>query len=223
MKQTKIKIYIVEDYMLTRATYKHFLSKKENINFLQDFECAEDCINSMNIEIADVILMDLGLPKMNGLEATKIIKERWPSTKIIILTSHEHEDEILASLATGANAYVLKDIEFETLYNVIQLVNDGAIWIDPKIAAVAMSAFPKPLSTNFENLYTKKEPYNNNLTKRELEVLELIVEGKTNTEIAEKIVISPNTAKAHVCNILQKLSVTDRVQAAVKAVKQNIL
>lgn len=218
----KIKIYIVEDYMLTRATYKHFLSKKENINFLQDFECAEDCITAMTNESADVILMDLGLPKMNGLEATKIIKERWPAAKIIMLTSHEQEDDILASLATGANAYVLKDIEFETLYNIIQLVNDGAIWIDPKIASVAMSVFPKPLSTNFGKLYTKNES-ENNLTKRELEVLELIVEGKTNTEIAEKFVISPHTAKTHVCNILQKLAVTDRVQTAVKAIKQNIL
>lgn len=218
----KIKIYIVEDYMLTRATYKHFLSKKENINFLQDFECAEDCITAMTNESADVILMDLGLPEMNGLEATKIIKERWPAAKIIMLTSHEQEDDILASLATGANAYVLKDIEFETLYNIIQLVNDGAIWIDPKIASVAMSVFPKPLSTNFGKLYTKNES-GNNLTKRELEVLELIVEGKTNTEIAEKFVISPHTAKTHVCNILQKLAVTDRVQAAVKAIQQNIL
>jgi len=223
MKKTEIRIYIVEDYMLTRATYKHYLNKKENINILGDFECAEDCIDAMKAEKADIILMDLGLPKMNGLEATKIIKEHWPSTNIIILTSHEHEDEILASLATGANAYALKDIEFETLYNVIQLVNNGAIWIDPKIAAIALSAFPKPVSTDFDNLYKKKEDNSNNLTKRELEVLQLIVEGLTNTQIAERFVISPHTAKSHVCNILQKLSVTDRVQAAVKAVKNNLL
>ncbi len=222
MENDKIQLYIVEDYMLTRATYKHFLSKKQDIELLGDFENAENCIDAMQEKEADVILMDLGLPKMNGLEATKILKERYPAAKVIILTSHEQEEEILASLATGANAYVLKDIDFGVLYNVIQLVNNGAIWIDPKIAQVALSAFPKPVSTNFNNLYDKKV-LDTNLTKREIEVLRLIVQGKSNTEIADEILISPNTAKAHVCSILQKLSVTDRVQAAVKAVKQNLL
>lgn len=167
--------------------------------------------------------MDLGLPYMNGLEATKIISRKFPNTKVIVLTSHERDEEIFASLSSGANAYALKDIYLPDLCNVIKEVQKGAVWIDPRIARMALSAFPKPASTDFNNLYNYKKKLDINLSDREKEILKLIVEGKSNTEIADIIMISPHTAKSHVCKILSKLSVPDRVQAAVMAVQYDLL
>ena len=170
---------------------------------------------------ADVVLMDLGLPYMNGIEATRIISSEYPNTKVIILTSHETDEEVLACTASGASGYVLKDLEVEPLRKVIRAVNFGALWFDPQIADVTKSVIPKPNSTDFDNLYDTSD-IKSILTVRELETLKLVSEGKSNVEIAEIMMVSKNTAKAHVGSILSKLSVTDRVQAAVMAVKANL-
>lgn len=217
----KISIYVVEDYFLTRASYRHLLGNVEDIKLLGDFETAEECLEAMEKKPADIVLMDLGLPFMNGIEATRIISEKYPETKVIVLTSHEVEEEVLASVASGASGYALKDVEFEMLKKVIRAVNFGALWFDPQIADVTKSVIPKPKSTDFDNLYNKKD-LKSVLTERELEVLRLISEGKSNVEIGEIMMVSTNTAKAHVGNILSKLSVTDRVQAAVMAVKSDL-
>lgn len=217
----KISIYVVEDYFLTRASYRHLLGDVEDIKLLGDFETAEECLEAMEKKPADIVLMDLGLPFMNGIEATRIISEKYPETKVIVLTSHENEEEVLACAAIGASGYVLKDVEIETLKKVIRAVNIGALWFDPQIADVTKSVIPKPKSTDINNLYNKKD-LKSVLTERELEVLKLISEGKSNVEIGEIMMVSTNTAKAHVGNILSKLSVTDRVQAAVMAVKSDL-
>ena len=217
----KIKIYIVEDYFLTRVSYRHTLGKTEDFELLGDFESAEECLDAMKENPADVVLMDLGLPYMNGIEATRIISSEYPNTKVIILTSHETDEEVLACTASGASGYVLKDLEVEPLRKVIRAVNFGALWFDPQIADVTKSVIPKPNSTDFDNLYDTSD-IKSILTVRELETLKLVSEGKSNVEIAEIMMVSKNTAKAHVGSILSKLSVTDRVQAAVMAVKANL-
>ena len=214
MENTKsISIYIVEDYLLTRVTYKKAFKEYPNINIIDDFETAEECIDALENTKADVILMDLGLPYMTGIEATKIIHRKYPDIKIIILTSHDNDNEVLSSLASGANAYALKDIETSKLYNLICTVNEGSIWIDPRITKVVQKTFYKS---------EPKEKDDFNLTPREKEVLDLLVQGYSNTEIGERLFVSASTAKAHVGNILNKLSVTDRVQAAVKATKYDL-
>lgn len=221
-KMKDISVYIVEDYKLTRAAYIHYLSTVEGIEVLKAFETAEECLQSMQEQPADIVLMDLGLPYMNGIEATKIIHKNFPKTKVIVLTSHDRNEEIYASLASGANAYTLKDINLDELVNVIRSVSKGSVWIDSRIAQMALAAFPKPQSTeSFDKLYNNSA-LNVELTERELEVLRLIVEGKSNIEIAKELFVSQHTAKSHVCKILSKLSVSDRVQAAVKAVKYNL-
>lgn len=217
-----ISIYIVEDYKLIRTSYIHYLSEVKGITVLKAFETAEDCIDSLAKQPADIVLMDLGLPYMNGIEATKIIHKKFPKTKVIVLTSHDRNEEIYASLASGANAYTLKDINLEELVNVIRSVHKGSVWIDSRIAQMALSAFPKPSSTkSIDNLYDKPS-MDVDLSDRELQVLSLIVEGKSNSQIGEVLNVSPHTAKSHVCKILEKLAVSDRVQAAVKAVKYNL-
>ena len=209
----KVSIYIVEDYLLARITCRKALEQFEDLEIKNDFETAEECIEALEKNPVDVILMDIGLPYMTGVEATKIIKEKYPNTKIIMLTSHDNQEEIISSLASGANAYALKDISVEDLHGAIIDTYKGCIWIHPKIAGI--------INRTFVNAkLTPKDDFN--LTSREKEVLVLLTQGLSNTEIAEKLIISSHTAKAHVCNILTKLSVTDRVQAAVKAVKYDL-
>lgn len=220
--QKKISVYIVEDYLLIRKSLIHMLKKAEEFDILGDFDNAEDCIEVLEEHPSDVVIMDLGLPGINGLEATQIIKKKNPETKVIILTSHEKRDEVLAALASGASAYCLKDIDTLLIQNIIKDVHKGAVWLHPHIADVANVFAPKPNSTDFDNLYTNID-FGLNLTEREMDVLKLVVDGKTNTEIADKMSISIHTAKAHVGSILSKLSVSDRVQAAVKAVRSKII
>ena len=209
----KVSIYIVEDYLLARITCRKALEQFNDLEIKNDFETAEECIEALEKNPVDVILMDIGLPYMTGIEATKIIKEKYPNTKIIMLTSHDNQEEIISSLASGANAYPLKDISVEDLHDAILNTNKGCIWIHPKIASIINHTF----------VNAKLIPKDDfNLTSREKEVLELLTQGLSNTEIAEKLIISTHTAKAHVCNILTKLSVTDRVQAAVKATKYDL-
>ena len=209
----KVSIYIVEDYLLARITCRKALEQFEDLEIKNDFETAEECIEALEKNPVDVILMDIGLPYMTGVEATKIIKEKYPNTKIIMLTSHDNQEEIISSLASGANAYALKDISVEDLHDAILNTNKGCIWIHPKIASIINHTF-----VNAKLI--PKEDFN--LTSREKEVLVLLTQGLSNTEIADKLIISTHTAKAHVCNILTKLSVTDRVQAAVKATKYDL-
>lgn len=217
-----ISVIIVEDYKLTRVGLKSTLNEYDHINVVGEAEDAVEGIALIEKLKPDVVLMDLGLPGMNGLEATIKIKEKGLNSKVIILTSHERGEEVIAALGSGANAYCLKDISPETLSSVIKNVAEGACWVDPGVSSVALNFFPKP--ENVSLIQTNDVPdARAQLTERELEVLKHLVKGKSNTEIAKELIVSVHTAKAHVCSILQKLCVDDRVQAAVKAIKENII
>lgn len=210
----EISIFIVEDYLLYKLSLRREL-ELSGMNVLNCFETAESCLENLKIQRPNVILMDLGLPGMNGIEATKFIKSHFPDIKVIILTSHDNEQEVIASLASGANAYCMKETPIETLISVIKMINNGALWLDPKIAQVAYKFMPEIQGEDNQSIIK--------LTKRENDVLKLLAQGKSNAEIAEEIIISPHTAKAHVCKILEKFAVSGRVQAAVKAVKFNLI
>lgn len=216
-----INLYIVDDYLLVRIAHRRYFSLDNEINLLGDFANAEDCLVQMKKQPADIILMDIELPNMNGLEATKIIKEKYPKTKVIIFTSYKNEQRVLASLACGACGYVLKNNPNVDLKNIIKMVARGEFWMDLEVAKMAFSLVPTPNVADLENLYENKN-LKKTLTARELEVLKLLIDGKTNSQIAQEIIVSTNTAKAHVGSILTKMCVTDRVQAAVKAVRANM-
>ena len=221
--QTKdVRVIIVEDYKLTRVGLRYALNEIENINVIAEAQNAETGLEIIRKEQPDVVLMDLGLPGINGLEATSKVKEISPNTKVIILTSHDREEEVVASLGSGASAYCLKDIDPNTLSNVIKNVAKGACWIDSNVAHLALKLFPKPENTEILNSSHAMDA-KARLTERESEVLKLLVQGKSNTEIAQELIVSVHTAKAHVCSILQKLCVDDRVQAAVKAIKEGLV
>lgn len=223
-----VRTLIVEDYKLTRVGLKCALDSCEDISVVHESETAEDAIEFLKNEKADVVIMDLGLPDMNGLEATLKITEMVKrgeienNVKIIVLTSHDRDEEIIAALGAGATGYCMKDIDPDTLSRVIIQVNNGALWLDPNVCRAALKLFPKPENTQ---LVFKQETHDEkgHLTEREHEVLKLLVKGKSNTEIASELIVSVHTAKAHVCSILQKLCVDDRVQAAVKAIKEGLV
>lgn len=221
-EQKILKVIIIEDYKLTRVGLKSALQEFDFLNVVGEAENALNLSQMVKSLKPDVILMDLGLPELNGIEATLMIKEEFPQIKVIALTSHEREEEVIASIGAGASAYCLKDISPYTLAEVIKEVANGACWLDAGVSRVMYTMFPKPENVNL--LPSQKiSDIKNQLTEREYEVLKLLVQGKSNAEIAENLIVSVHTAKAHVCSILQKLCVDDRVQAAVKAIKENIV
>lgn len=217
-----IKVIIVEDFKLTRVGLRHALNTNPDIDVVEEAEDAIEGIEKIKRLNPDIILMDLGLPNMNGIEAILKIREFNKDVKIITLTSHDRNEEVIASLSSGANAYCLKDIDPEKLADVIRDVNSGVCWIDPMVSQYALNAIPQ-----VDNAALVGEKAANHtqipLTERENEVLKHLVAGKSNTEIAKELIVSVHTAKAHVCSILQKMCVNDRVQAAVKAVKEGIV
>lgn len=215
--KNKLKILLVEDHALTRFGLKTTLEAVDFVSSVIEAEDGESAVALTQEHQPDLILMDLGLSGINGIQATKIIKDIDKAFKIIILTSHNSEEEIFEALKVGANAYCLKDITPQRLVQVVETVAEGAAWLDPSIAELVLGRI---------NSSGKLSGISNdalNLTDRETQVLKLIVDGLSNAEIAEKICVSIHTAKAHVCNILQKLSVDDRTQAAIKALKYNIV
>lgn len=221
-KQEQISVIIVEDFKLTRVGLRCALNSNPDIKVVAECENAIDGIKQIQKLQPDVVLMDLGLPTMNGIEATAKIREFSKDIKIIALTSHDREEEVLAALSSGANAYCLKDIDPSKLADVIRDVHQGVCWIDSVVANMALKSIPKvdnSAITGSKMSDQARIP----LTERECEVLKHLVAGKSNTEIAKELIVSVHTAKAHVCSILQKMCVNDRVQAAVKAVKEGMV
>lgn len=222
LKNDTIKIVIVEDFKLTRVGLRCALNANEDMDVIGESEDAIEGLKIIERTTPDVVLMDLGLPGMNGIEAMLKIKEWGKDIKIIALTSHDREEEVIAALSSGAYAYCLKDIDPQKLADVVRDVAKGVCWIDPVVAQMALNSLPKIDNIGFLPDKCQSEgrvP----LTEREFEVLKHLVTGKSNTEIAKELIVSVHTAKAHVCSILQKMCVNDRVQAAVKAVKEGMV
>ena len=220
-KQT-ISVIIIEDFKLTRVGLRCALNANEDIQVVAESETATEGLELIKKYNPDIVLMDLGLAGMNGIEATVKVKEMNKDIKVIALTSHDREEEVIAALSSGAMAYCLKDIDPAKLADVIRDVKNGVCWLDPLIARKALDALPKQETIGILKDKSSEEgrvP----LTDREFEVLKHLVEGKSNTEIAKELIVSVHTAKAHVCSILQKMCVNDRGQAAVKAVKEGLV
>lgn len=207
-------VLIVEDHALIRFGLKTAFETKDFIKEVYEVASAEDAIEMVKNNSIDAVIMDLGLPSMNGIDATRIIKSIKKDIKVIILTSHNSEQEVIDAVKVGASAYCSKDINPDRLSYVIQSVMDGALWFDSKISNVIKNS----VSTNKENkVFDVDADYN--LTDRERQVLEYICEGLNNNEISKLLDVSVNTVKVHVSSIIQKLNVEDRTQVVVKAFK----
>ncbi|MBX2861267.1 MAG: response regulator transcription factor [Vampirovibrio sp.] len=229
----KVKVLIVDDSRLTRVSLKTTLHQaKEDILFLGEAEEGREGISMAERLRPDVILMDIGMPILDGIRATQEIHKRLPDIKVVMLTSHEDEAEILESFQAGATSYCLKDTPPETLVQVVLSTARGENWIDPKIARVVLRGLKMPSPSGNSDEQPSGETAETDLlepttysllTEREVEVLQLITEGLNNAEISERLCVSLNTVKTHIKNIFQKLEVEDRTAAAMKAVKERII
>ena len=230
--QNQTRILLVEDHLLTRIGLKAVIERTPDLRVVGEAEDGEQAVKQVNELNPDIVLMDVGMPVLDGIEASRRIKETHPDLAIIMLTSHDNERDIFASLAAGAGGYCLKDVEPERLYTAIRSVRGGDIWLDSTIAHKVLkqyntNSFVSSSSSDSAQgkpaLGKKEQNLPDPLSPRELEVLNLLVEGLSNQEIADKLIISLATAKTHVRNILNKLAVDDRTQAAVQAMRRGIV
>lgn len=218
-----INVLLVEDHELYRMGLSMLLSKAEGITLCAEAADGLEGIKSARENNPDVILMDIGLPNIDGIEATQRIKDFNPDVKILIFTSRDSENDVFEAFKAGADGYIMKGATPEQTISAIKAVNEGIGWIDPNIAKMVFSNLQRPQVQIVSTPDIKKAPNSYGLTERELDVLELMVEGLSNPQIADKLVITRATAKAHVHSILQKLCVTSRTQATVTAMKEGLV
>ncbi len=211
-------LLIVEDHALIRFGLKTAFETKDFVSNIFEAGTAEDALTIVHKEKIDAIIMDLGLPGIDGIEATFEIKKFLPSVKVIVLTSHNSEEEVLESIRAGASAYCSKDINPDRLAQIVLSVIEGAVWFDSKVAHVVLNAVAQD-KEQVKNTDIKEY----NLTSREKQVLKLVREGYNNNEISKQLKLSINTVKVHVSSIIQKLGVEDRTKAAIKALNYNII
>ena len=217
-----INILLVEDQKLIRVGLKSLFEGQDEIIVSSEAQSGKEAVEKYRTTHPNVVVMDIGLPDISGIEATKKILEFDNKAKVIILTSHLSEQEIIDALHAGACAYVMKDISTDALKMIIKTVEQGAMWLDPQVVPILREKNCGVIPPRQMSRAMFKEQ-RANLTQREYEVLKLVVEGLSNNEIAQELTISEHTAKAHVCNIIQKLVVDDRTQAAVKALKEGLV
>ena len=225
MTNKDIKVLLVEDHMMIRMGTALVIEKTEGITLVGEAEDGQQGVEMAKELLPDVILMDIGLPVIDGIEATRRIKELNLDSKILIFTSRDNDDDVFAALAAGADGYIMKGATAQQLTAALTAVNEGTAWLDPAIARLVLSNVQKQKSedTTTDSINYKAGKNTYGLTEREMEVLALIVDGLSNPEIAEKLFITRATAKAHVHSILQKLYVDDRTQAAVTAMREGLV
>lgn len=211
----KIKVMLVDDHVLIREGIKQILELEEDIVVVGQAGDGEEAFEKVEILNPEVILLDINMPNVNGIETLRKFKDFGIESKIIMLTIHEDREYIMKTLNLGADGYILKDSSADSFIQGIRDVVSGEQYIQPRIAKLlSMNSNSKSINGALEKI--------NKLTKREYEVLTLIAEGLNNKDIAAKIFISEKTVKNHVSNIFKKLKINDRVQAAIFAYKNNI-
>lgn len=221
----EIGVLIADDHLLVRQGIKNLLETQKGIKILGEAVDGIDAVNKTLEMKPDVLLLDINMPKMNGIEALGVIKKENPKQKIIILTIHNSKDYIKKTINCGANGYISKNADITMLKDAIERVYHGETYIQPTIA--------KTLVTSENKKETKKEisasksnnelKLNDVLTSREIDILKGIVDGKTNKEIGKDLDISDKTVRNHLYNIFKKLGVTDRTQVAIMVLKSGII
>ncbi|WP_247747281.1 response regulator transcription factor [Alkalihalobacillus sp. BA299] len=208
-----IRVLIADDHHVVRRGLRFFLDTQTDIEIVGEATDGQDAVEKVNKLNPDVVLMDLVMPRMDGIEATKKIRETNTTIKILILTSFSDQDHVIPAIRAGANGYQLKDIEPDELVKTIKAVYDGQSQLHPQVTHHVLTHMTG--GGQEENLL-------DTLTKREKEVLIEITNGKSNKEIANTLFITEKTVKTHVSNLLSKLELADRTQAALYAIKNGI-
>jgi DNA-binding NarL/FixJ family response regulator len=199
----RIRVFLVDDHAVVRRGMRAFLDMLDDIDVLGAVMAARD-------DLPDVVLMDLLMPRLDGVAATTAIKERYPDTEVVALTSFSEAERVHVALAAGAAGYLLKDAEADEVAAAVRAAHRGEIHLDPAVARKLTQSLVAPDRTATA------------LTPREREILVLVAQGKSNRDIAETLVISERTARTHVSNVLTKLGLASRTQAALWAVREGL-
>lgn len=216
------KIVIIDDHQLFREGVKRILDFEKTFEVVAEGDDGSDAITLVEEYKPDVIIMDINMPNINGVEATRQLIERYPDSKVIILSIHDDENYVSHALKTGASGYLLKEMDADALVDAVKVVADGGAYLHPKVTHNLVNEYRRLAGDESENVYAQKVEIRRPLhllTRRECEVLQLLADGKSNRGIGEAIFISEKTVKNHVSNILQKMNVNDRTQAVVVAIK----
>ena len=214
----KIKVLLVDDHTVVLKGLAFFLSMQEDLELVGEANNGKEALKKVGEAQPDIVLMDLYMPEMDGIEATSCIKKEYPNVKVLVLTSFSDQAHVLPALKAGASGYILKDIEPDQLVEAIRSAYKGNIQLHPDIASALLSqTLPQEEKQESSNIHVDV------LTARENEVLQLLAKGMSNKEIASVLVITEKTVKAHVSSILGKLNLSDRTQAALYAVKNGIV
>jgi two-component system NarL family response regulator len=212
-----IRVLICDDHALFRRGLVMVLESEEGIDVVAEAEDGEDAVARAEESAPDVVLMDVRMPKMSGIEATRAIADAVPSAKILMLTVSDEEEDLYEAVKAGATGYLLKEISIEEVANAIRAVTTGQSLISPSMASKLLSEFNNLAKQAQQKVLAPK------LTDRELQVLKLVAQGLSNKEVAEQLFISENTVKNHVRNILEKLHLHSRMEAVVYAVRERLL
>lgn len=216
MEQSQaIKVIIVDDHLVVRQGLKTFLDLQNDILVVGEAGDGQSAVELAQRLHPDVILMDLVMPRLDGISATRLVKAFSPDIKVIALTSFTEDEKVFPAIQAGASSYLLKDVSPDDLVEAIRAVSHGEARLHPEILRKLMqqvSKQPVPVQG------VEKE----NITEREMEVIRLVAQGKSNHEIAQALVISEKTVKTHISNILSKLQLDDRTQLAVYAFRNGL-
>lgn len=204
----QVKVAVIEDHPEIRQGVSFIINSQQGFS-CESFGNAEDALTRFSESLPDVILMDIGLPGMTGIECTRLIKERYPAVHILICSSYEEDDKIFAALAAGANGYIVKRAAGDRLLDAILDIYHGGSPMSSSIARKVVAHFQQTKTPEVKEEFS--------LTTRENEILDLLAKGLRNKEIAEKLFVSPNTIRTHIYNIYDKLHVQTRVEALNKS------
>ena len=206
-----IRVIIVDDHAMVRAGLATFLEVSDNLELVGEANNGDEALTLCEEQRPDVVLMDLVMPEMSGVETTRLIRARWPQTQVIVLTSFQEGNLVQDALQAGAISYLLKNVAMEDLTKAIQDAHTGR-------ATLAQEAVQALVETK-----DQPPPPGQDLTPREFEVLELMVDGLNNPEISERLCISIGTTRTHVSNIFSKLNVTNRAEAITMALRSKLI
>jgi DNA-binding NarL/FixJ family response regulator len=222
-----IRIALIEDHDLTRVGMRTALQQKSGFRVVGEASNGTDGMRLITTVRPDVAIVDIGLPDIDGIELTKRFKQAQADagyeTRVLILTLQDSEEVVMAAFAAGADSYCMKDVSLDLLMEALKVTHEGNSWIDPAIARIVLRQSQQPAPRTIAGLSPDDEIQSYPLTERELEVLQLIVDGNSNASIADKLFITVGTVKTHVRNILNKLCADDRTQAAVRALRTGLV
>ncbi|WP_223592188.1 response regulator transcription factor [Neobacillus bataviensis] len=217
------KIVIIDDHQLFREGVKRILEFEKSFQVVAEGDDGSEALNLVQEYRPDVVIMDINMPEKNGVEATRELVEKFPETKVIILSIHDDENYVTHALQTGACGYLLKEMDADALIEAVRVVADGGSYLHPKVTHNLVNEYRKLAAGvvragAYVQTIEIRRPLHL-LTRRECEVLQMLADGKSNRGIGEALFISEKTVKNHVSNILQKMNVNDRTQAVVVAIK----